>query len=139
MTREFTKGVRFGFYALLCLMGSMFWIASVTDNFIMSEQVYGAKVLHFPSEWWALGMLLPASLYLAALRVNGRGRWTPYVRLCCGFLSSSYFSAFVWSAWPAAGGDLMVVASVSLMLMAAALSYIDALELFRQWGWHDRV
>lgn len=138
MTREFTKGARAAFYTMLMLMGCMFWIASTTGHFRMSEDVYGAKVLHFPSEYWAIGMLAPSTAYMAALWINGRKGWTPYVRLTCGFLTASYFSAFVWSAWPAAGGDLMVIASVTMMSKAVVLTYIDALELFRQWGWHDR-
>lgn len=138
MTREFTKGARASFYTMLMFMGALFWTFSVTGHFTMSEAVYGAKVLHFPAKYWALAMLLPAAFYMAALRINGRQRWTPYVRLACGFFISSYFSAFVWSAWPAAGVDLMMIASVTLMCKAAFMTYIDATELFRQWGWHDR-
>lgn len=137
MTRDFTKGARAAFYTMLMFMGAMFWAAASTNNFVMSEEVYGEKVLHFPSEYWALAMLIPSAVYMAALWINGRKCWTPYVRLTCGFLTASYFSAFVWSAWPAAGGDLMVIASVTMMSKAVVLTYIDALELFRQWGWHD--
>lgn len=138
MTREFTKGARAAFYTMLMFMGTMFWAAASTGSFVMSETVYGAAVVHYPSEFWAISMLMPSAVYIAALWINGRKRWSPYVRLFCGFLMASYFSTFVWSAWPAAGGDLMVIASITMMSKAIVLTYIDALEIFRQWGWHDQ-
>lgn len=137
MTRDFTKGMRTAFYAMLLTMGIFFWMATETDNFYMSPEVYGDDAVQLPAELWAFCMMIPASLYLLALYINGRRCWTPYMRIACGFFMSSYFWVFVYSAWPAAGGDLMVIASSVMMLKAAAMTWIDASELLRQWGRSD--
>ena len=134
MTRDFTKGLRTGYYVMLFVMGAAFWIATETGNFVMLEAVCGAQALTYPAVWWAACMMVTAALYLVALAINGRGCWTPYVRIACGFFMSSYFSLFAASAWPAAGGDLMVLASGVLMLKAASMTYIDARELAGQWS-----
>ncbi len=134
MTRDFTKGLRTGYYVMLFVMGAAFWIATETGNFVMLEAVYGAQALAYPAVWWAACMMMTAATYLVALAINGRRCWTPYVRITCGFLMSSYFSLFTVSAWPASGGDLMVIASGILSLKAASLTYIDARELAGQWS-----
>ena len=134
MTRDFTKGLRTGFYSMIFVLGATFWIAAETGNFAMSELVYGRTALAYPAVWWAASMMLTATVYLAALAINGRRCWTPYARIACGFFMSSYFSLFAASAWPAAGGDLMVLASGVLMLKAASMTYIDARELAGQWS-----
>jgi hypothetical protein len=134
MTRDFTKGLRTGYYVMLFVMGAAFWIATETDNFVMLEAVYGAQALAYPAVWWAACMMLTATTYLVALAINGRGCWTPYVRIACGFLMSSYFSLFTVSAWPASGGDMLVIASGVLSLKAASMTYIDARELAGQWS-----
>ena len=134
MTRDFTKGLRTGFYAMLFVMGAAFWIATETDNFVMSEMVYGQDALAYPAVWWAAAMMLTATVYLVSLGINGRRCWTPYARIFCGFIMASYFSLFTVSAWPASGGDLMVIASGILSLKAASLTYIDARELAGQWS-----
>lgn len=132
MTRDFTKGARASFYLMLFVMGSVFWVATELDAFRMDARVYGSKAVQFPSEWWALGMLIPSAIYLIALCINGKHRATPYVRIACNFVISVYFSFFVVSAWPAAGGDLMVIASGVLMTKSAAMTFIDASELLTQ-------
>lgn len=137
MTRDFTKGARSSFYAMLFAMGCVFWVASASGNFTMSADVYGEEVLTLPSEIWAAAMMIPAGSYLIALYVNGRRRWTPYARLVCGLLTACYFSAFVVSAWPAAGGDLMVIASSVMMIKSGAFAYIDGVEMLRQRGEHE--
>ena len=134
MTRDFTKGLRTGFYAMLFVMGAAFWIATETGNFVMSEMVYGQDALAYPAFWWAAAMMLTATVYLVSLAINGRRCWTPYARIFCGFIMASYFSLFTVSAWPASGGDLMVIASGVLMLKAASMTYLDARELAAQWG-----
>lgn len=140
MSREMTKGARFSFFAMLYCLGTVFWIATRTGHFEMSALVYGARVLEYPSEWWAIGMLVPSSVYLLALVINGRCWWTAYLRIACAFLLSSYFSYFVFSAWPAAGGDLMVIASGVLGTKAACMAYFDAVELVQRWRQpHDRA
>ena len=137
MTREFTKGVRAAFYAMLVFMGALFWGASMAGHFRMVPALYGDLASGIRPQLLALGMLVPSAVYLAALHINGRQRWTPYARLICGFLVASYFSAFIWSAHPATDGVFMVIVSLTLMVKACTLTYIDALELFRQWGWHE--
>lgn len=134
MTRDFTKGLRTGFYVMLFVMGAAFWIATETGHFVMLETVYGAQALAWPALWWAACMMLTATVYLVALAINGRRCWTPYARIGCGFIMSSYFSLFTVSAWPASGGDLMVIASGILSLKAASMTYIDARELAGQWS-----
>ena len=134
MTRDFTKGARTSFYAMLLAMGTLFWIFSITGHFTMSEDVYGPDVLALPSELWAGGMMFPAWLYLVALYINGRRWWTPYIRLSCGFFVCFYFSLFVVSAWPASGGDLMVIASATMTLKAGVFAWIDGAELMNQRG-----
>lgn len=42
---------------------------------------------------------------------------------------AGYFMAFVLSAYPAAGGDLMVVASGVLAVKAIVMASFDALDL----------
>lgn len=138
MTRDFTKGARAAFYLMLFVMGSAFWVSTELGHFVMSAEVYGHDVIRLPAELWAACMMVPAGVYLIALYINGKRFWTPYVRLLCGFITASYFSLFVVSAWPAAGGDLMVIASAVLMLKASILGYVDSSELVRQRGWHDR-
>ena len=138
MTREFTKGVRAAFYTMLIFMGGLFMAASMGGYFKMVPALYGDMAANIPPEYLALGMLVPSAVYIVALRINGRKRWTPYARLICGFLVASYFWAFVWSAHPAQDGVFMVIVSLTLMLKACALTYIDASELYRQWGWHER-
>lgn len=133
MTRDFTKGLRTGFYVMLFGMGAVFWIATETGHFVMLEEVYGADAVALPARLWAACMMGTAAAYMVALVINGRRCWTPYVRLLCGFFMSSYFSLFVMSAWPAAGGDLMVIAAGVLMTKAALMTYIDAAELATQW------
>lgn len=134
MTRDFTKGLRTGFYVMLLAMGATFWIATETDNFVMLEAVYGAQAIAYPAVWWAACMMVTATVYLVALAINGRRCWTPYARIACGFLMACYFSLFTVSAWPASGGDLMVIASGILSLKAAWMTYIDARELAGQWS-----
>lgn len=137
MTRDFTKGARSSFYAMLFVMGCVFWAASVTGNFAMSEAVYGKEVLALPSEVWAGAMMFPSGAYLFSLYINGRRRWTPYARLVCGLLTACYFSAFIVSAWPAAGGDLMIIASSVMMLKSGVFAYVDGVEMLRQRGSHE--
>lgn len=137
MTRDFTKGLRTGFYTMLLGMGAVFWIATETGYFVMLEAVYGAQAIAYPAVWWAAVMMLTATVYLIALAINGRRCWTPYARIACGFVMSSYFSLFVVSAWPAAGGDMMTIASGILSLKAASMTYIDARELAVQWSRRD--
>lgn len=134
MTRDFTKGARTSFYAMLFVMGCIFWVASVTGHFSMSKEVYGAEVIAIPAEAWAAAMMFPAWLYLIALYINGRGWWTVYLRLACGFVTSFYFSLFIVSAWPAAGGDLMVIASAVMTLKSGLYTCIDGAELMKQRG-----
>ena len=139
VSRDFTRGVRTSFYTMLFGMGALFWVMTETGQFRMSVEVYGEKTVALPAALWAICMMLTAAVYLLALFINGAHPWTPYVRILCGFFMATYFSLFVTSAWPAAGGDLMVVASGVMMLKASALTYIDASELLRQWGRrHDR-
>lgn len=137
MTRDFTKGVRGAFYTMLVFMGALFWGAAMLGQFRMIPTLYGDLAAGIRPQYLALAMIVPSGVYLAALHINGRQRWTPYARLVCGFLIASYFSAFVWSAHPAADGVFMVIVSITMMTKACALTYIDAVELFRQWGWHD--
>ena len=134
MTRDFTKGLRTGFYVMLLAMGAAFWITTETGHFVMLEAVYGADAMTYPAVWWAAAMMTTAATYLVALAINGRGCWTPYIRIFCGFVMASYFSLFTVSAWPASGGDLMVIASGILSLKAASMTYIDARELAGQWS-----
>lgn len=132
MTRDFTKGARTSFYAMLFGMGAVFWVTSVTGHFSMSEDVYGAQVMAIPSEVWAGAMFFPAAIYLIALWINGKRRWTPLARVICGGITATYFSVFIVSALPAAGGDLMTIASAVMMLKAGVYVYVDACELLRQ-------
>ena len=134
MTRDFTKGLRTGYYTMLFVMGAAFWISTETGHFVMLEAVYGAQALAYPAFWWAAAMMGTAAAYLVALAINGRRCWTPYARIGCGFVMASYFSLFTVSAWPASGGDLMVIASGILGLKAASMTYIDARELAGQWS-----
>ena len=43
-----------------------------------------------------------------------------------------YFSAFVASALPASGGDLMVIASGIMMIKSAVMGYFDGLDYLRK-------
>lgn len=134
MTRDFTKGARTSFYAMLVVMGSILWVAATTEHFTMSEDVYGPDVIAIPAELWAGAMMFPAWLYLVALYINGRRWWSVYVRLACGFFTSFYFSLFIVSAWPAAGGDFMVISGAVMTLKAAIFACIDGTELLKQRG-----
>ena len=131
MNRDMTKGARFSFYGMLFLMGCVFWIASVSGHFKMSEEVYGAAV-QLPSEVWAGAMLFPSALYLAGLFINGRRRWTAPARIAVGVWMMFYFSSFVASALPASGGDLMVIASGIMMIKSAVMGYFDGLDYLRK-------
>ncbi len=130
MIRDMTKGARFGFYGMLFLMGAVFWIATKAGHFSMSEDVYGEAVA-LPAALWAGAMLFPSAIYLGALFINGNRWWTPYVRVSCGGWMMLYFSAFVVFAWPASGGDLMVIASSVLMMKSFVMAYFDGLDLLR--------
>lgn len=131
MNRDMTKGARFGFYLMLFVMGCVFWIASVAGHFSMSADVYGQAV-ELPAELWAGAMLFPSAAYLMALFINGRRRWTAPVRIAVGIFMMLYFSLFIVAALPAAGGDLMVIASGVMMIKAAVMSYFDGLDLLRR-------
>ena len=135
MNRDMAKGARFSFYGMQFLMGCVFWIASVTNVFIMSEEVYGAAVA-WPSEWWAGGMMGPAALYLIALFINGRRWWTAYVRMTIGAWMMLYYSAFVALGFPSCGLDLIVIASSIFMAKAAVMLVFDARDWAR--GPHGR-
>ncbi|UNY40297.1 hypothetical protein KLEP181_gp27 [Paracoccus phage vB_PmaP_KLEP18-1] len=130
MNRDMTKGARFSFYLMLFLMGCVFWIASTTGHFKMSPEVYG-RAVDLPSELWAGAMLFPSAVYLIALFINGRRRWTAPLRMVLGAFLMLYFSSFVASALPASGGDLMVIASGVMMVKAAVMAYFDGLDLLR--------
>lgn len=125
-----TKGARFSFYGMLFLMGGVFWIAAATGHFVMSPEVYGQAV-ELPAELWAGGMLFPSFFYLIALFINGSRSWTAPLRIAIGLAMMTYFSAFVVSALPASGGDLMVIASGVMMIKAAVMAYFDGLDLLR--------
>jgi len=135
MTREMTKGARFSFYLMLFIMGCVFWVASVTGWFTMSPEVYG-RAVDLPSELWAGAMLGPSAVYLVALFINGRRAWTAPLRMMLGVFMMMYFSSFVASALPAAGGDLMVIASGVMMVKSAIMMYFDGLDFLR--GRHVR-
>lgn len=133
MNRDMAKGARFGFYTMLFGMGAVFWITAKLGYFSMSEDVYG-RAVDYPAVWWALAMLLPSSTYLMALFINGRRWWTAPTRITIDVLMMFYFSMFVAYALPASGGDLMVVASVVLMIKSGVMAFFDVCDMKRVWG-----
>lgn len=126
-----TKGARFSFYLMLFLMGCAFWIATMTGHFRMYAPIYG-WIADYDARIWAGGMMFPAALYLMALFINGRRRWTAPLRCVMGICTMLYFSAFVASGLPALGGDLLVIASGTLMLKATVMLYFDGVDLLRR-------
>lgn len=130
MSRDMSKGARFSFYGMMFVMGVVFWIAAQAGFFRMSQEVYGDAV-NLPAKWWAAAMLFPSTAYLVALFINGRRWWTPHIRLTVGVWMALYFSAFVASALPASGGDLMVIASGVFAVKVAVMGYFDGLDYLR--------
>lgn len=132
MNRTFWKGARASVYSLFFTAGGIFWIMSHSGNFNMSVEVYGATIIDVPAEYWAGLLFVPSVFYLAALYINVRRRWTPLVRLICGFLVMLKFSAFAVSSLTAPFGDIVTIWSVVLGGMAIVLACVDGIEFARQ-------
>lgn len=131
MNRDMTKGARFSFYGMQLILGSVFWTAASSGHFVMSEEVYG-RAVDWPAKWWALAMLFPAATYLAALFVNGRRRWTPYIRVVAGCWMLLYYSTFIAFGLPSAGVDLIVIASGVFALKAGVMLAFDCADIKRK-------
>ena len=131
MNRDMTKGARFSFYGMQLLMGCVFWLTAVADIFQMSDLVYGSAVA-YPAEYWAGLMMFPATVYLAALFINGRRWWTVYIRIAMGIWMMLYYSAFVVLAYPSAGVDLIVIGSSIFMAKSAIMLYFDGVDVKRK-------
>lgn len=135
ISRDLTKGARFSFYGWLFLLGSVFWITSMSGHFRMHPEIYGDAV-RLPSLLWAGLMLFPAGTYLPCLFVNGRRWWTVHVRIIIGLWMITYFCTFVISALPVAFGDFMWIATAVLAVKAFIMLIFDVCDLRRQrCGW----
>ena len=132
-SRLFWKGLRAGLWSVFFAAGGIFWIASHSGGFSMSQEVYGRDVIEVPAEVWAGMLFIPATCYLCALYINGRRWWTPLVRLISGAVVALKFSAFAVSASAAPFGDIVMIWGVVLGGATVFMAAIDGIEASRQW------
>ena len=93
--------------AVLLLWGAMYftYIALATTEIVMSPEIYGEWVTGFQAEYWSIPMFMGSALHIAGIKINGRWRWSPLVRVAGCLLSSVMLVAFAAGAMGASMGD----------------------------------
>lgn len=93
------------FYCWQVLISSiLFWVGMILYPDALGAQVYGATAQVFQAEAWAAGFMGASLLVIYGIHINGRWRWSPFLRILGFSLMAAMFSALVFSSLSAPTG-----------------------------------
>lgn len=116
-------------FALTFFMAAIvFWISVQVGTFQMDASVYGAAVVAIPAELWSGLILFANATWLFGLYINGRWRWSPFVRLLGIVSNLLFFSIFTLASKPGATGDTVTIFSAVFALMTIRYTVLTLRE-----------
>lgn len=70
--------IQWGFLGI----AAAFWTASVLKSGpVMKPETYGTLIVQWPTQFWAGSLMLASGLFLLGIIINGRWKWSPFLRL----------------------------------------------------------
>ena len=97
--------------SLFLFVACLFWVSAQTGDFAMSPEVYGPVVIAVPAELWSSVLLFANATHLMGLYINGRWRWSPFVRVLALLTHSTFSFVFLTSSLSAPFGDVVTLFS----------------------------
>ncbi len=100
---------QWGLALSLFITGFAFFLASALWPDAMSPEVYGNAAYDISAETWALGFMGNAAAILYGVKINGRWRWSPWLRLVGWAGLAVLFGTLVVSSFTAPFGSVVVI------------------------------
>lgn len=95
------------------VMAALFDVfARAVNDQIMPAEVYGKFATSIPAEYWSGSIMLASVVYLYGIKINGRWRWSPALRLLGAAWHTMTLFAFAASAVTAQYGDFFTLSCV---------------------------
>lgn len=98
-------------YAFLAISSAFLAFALWSDSAMMPAEVYGAWVVSYPAENWAISIFVASITYLMGISINGSNRFSPFLRLAGASWHAITLSAFSVGASSAQYGDFFALAT----------------------------
>jgi len=114
----------------------VFWLAAGAGLNAMAPDAYGDIATAIPVKSWAGAIMSASTVYLLGIFINGRWRWSSFLRMFGAAFHVASFTLFTVSAYTAPGG-ILIIAFGSGFLLANAwffwLNLIDLIGAVRRW------
>lgn len=94
----------------------IFWGGILLYPDALSAAVYGAMAQEVQAEAWAVGFMGSALLLVYGVHINGRWRWSPFLRIAGLLLLTALFSALTLSSLSAPTGVVIWAFTVPCFL-----------------------
>lgn len=116
-------------------IASAFWLdAEMRPGPIMKPETYGELIVTLPTTFWAGSLMLASGLYLLGIIINGRWRWSPWLRLAGSLWHSVTLTAFALGGLTAPYGENLAVTAGVFAVVHIWFTALNASDLRIAWG-----
>ena len=130
-------GAQMTYQVPLLAMSFLFWIQAVlSDDPVMTPDMYGFWVTQFQAEVWAVSIMLASTIYISGILINGNWRWSPVLRFLGAMWHVFTMGAFAWGAI-SVGNNAMFAISLTFTSVHVWFSMLNASDLIGaalRWG-----
>lgn len=98
------RSLQWDFAWRIFFAAALFWVGMTIYPAAMGSEVYGAWAQTFEAEAWAGGYMGGSLLVIYGIHINGRWRWSPFLRIAGYSVLLALFAALAASSFFAPTG-----------------------------------